>query len=66
MWPNAVGTFNRPLASIYRYTNSFFVFKRIHRNVDKKNILKNLKTLEKNHDLGDTLDLFHYKTKNEN
>ena len=78
MRPNAVGTFNRPLASVYVYKKFVWVLsgfiEMLIKNILKtlkliKNIFKNLKTLnlKKNHDLGDTLlHHVHYKFKNEN
>ena len=47
MWPNAVGTFNRPSASVYVYKQFVWVFQLYHRNVDKK-YLKKSKNFEKN------------------
>ena len=50
MWPNDVGTFKRPLAGVQVYKK--FVFRRIHKNVNKK----------LNHDLWDTLLHFNNDT----
>ena len=44
MWPNAVGTFKRPLAGVHKVCLGY---SQTHKRV-KKNILKNLKTLKKN------------------
>ena len=64
MWPNAVGTFNRPLASVQVYKKFVGVLSGSIQ-ILIKNIFKNLKTLKtKNHDLGDTP--LYYKLKNEN
>ena len=64
MWSNAVGTFNRPLASVQVYKKFVWVLGGF---IEMLIIfIFNLKTLKKKliHDLGDTL--LHYKTKNEN
>ena len=65
MWPSAVGTFNRPSASVEVYKKIVWVLSSFIEMLIK-NIFLNLKTLKKkkNYDLGDTL--LHYKTKNEN
>ena len=47
MWPNAVGTFNRPLASVYVYKMFAWVIKLIHRNADKKYFFKSKNTEKK-------------------
>ena len=47
MRPDAVGTFNRPLASVGVYKNICLDFKRIHKNVDKRYFFKS-KNFEKN------------------
>ena len=60
MWRSAVGTFNRPSASVQVY-KKFVWFLSGFIEMLIKNIFKNVKNLKKeNHDLGDTR--LHYKT----
>ena len=61
MWPNAVGTFKRPLAGVYVYKKFVWVFNGFIKMLIK-NIFLNIK-IKLNHDQWDALHYYKIKKK---